>query len=289
MKLYKVFFITIAIIGCSDIPLSEYNELKQEFQEVHIKSTHQQFTIDSLISEINYLKHGSPKLLGQIIQLREEESWDKVLVVYDELRENFPGSNETIKASQIAVEAKDHVAWDKASSRNNISDYKDYMSNFESGIHVQQASDAIDRITQERFAARLKEAKSKNNSYTWKRFLEDYPNYERKRWVENKIIQLEVNEIFADNNTGKLPSSQRLGSFGAGSSKVQIQNNTPYSLVIRYYGPNTRKITIKPRGISNLSLTSGSYKVAASAGGLNYAGVESISGKYSVTYYISNY
>jgi len=68
---------------------------------------------------------------------------------------------------------------------------------------------------------------------------------------------------------------------------VTIENDTGYRLTVRYSGPSVKEIVI-PRGSSETtSLSSGSYKIAASANGLHYAGRESLSGSYSSKYYIS--
>jgi hypothetical protein len=46
-------------------------------------------------------------------------------------------------------------------------------------------------------------------------------------------------------------------------------------------------IEIPSGGTSTVYLSSGTYKIAASACGANYAGTESLSGSYGSTFYIS--
>jgi len=84
-----------------------------------------------------------------------------------------------------------------------------------------------------------------------------------------------------------LPSFAQTNSGYSSTSSVTIKNDTGYELTVRYSGPSVTMISIPRGGSKTTSLSSGSYKIAASAGGLHYGGRESLSGNYSSSYYIS--
>lgn len=127
-----------------------------------------------------------------------------------------------------------------------------------------------------------------NTSEGWRKFLKDNPGYKNKEEINEKIIRAEVNEIANDKNTGEMPSAEKIGNTKTSKSKVIIENDTSCDLTIRYSGPDARRITIAPNSKGTVDLGSGNYIVAASACGYNYSGSETLSGNYSVVYYISN-
>ncbi len=130
-------------------------------------------------------------------------------------------------------------------------------------------------------------AKQTNSSSTWKTFLEDYPNYTQSKSIKRKIIELEVDEIFGDKSTGQLPSFERIGSSYSSNSSISIKNDTGCELTVRYSGGNVRMIEIPAGETRSVTLSSGSYRIAASACGANYAGTEVLQGDYTSSYYIS--
>lgn len=131
------------------------------------------------------------------------------------------------------------------------------------------------------------EAVRTNTSEGWRKFIEDNPSYKNKEEINEKIIRAEVNEIANDRNTGEMPSAEKIGNTKTSKSKVIIENDTSCDLTIRYSGPDARRITIAPNSKGTVELGSGNYTVAASACSYNYAGSETLSGNYSVVYYIS--
>lgn len=117
-------------------------------------------------------------------------------------------------------------------------------------------------------------------------FLEDYPNYKDANAIRDKIIRLEVDEIMGNRNTGQMPTFNQNGYSISSASSVEITNNTGCSLTVRYSGVDVKMIEIPQGGTRRVTLSSGIYKVAASACGENYAGTENLSGSYSSTFYI---
>jgi hypothetical protein len=130
-------------------------------------------------------------------------------------------------------------------------------------------------------------AEQRNSSTAWKDFLSEYPNCNEASNIKKKIIKLEVDEIYGDSETGKMPSFQQSNYGNSSSSTVKITNNTGCDLVVRYSGAQIEMITISEGSTRSISISSGSYKVAATACGHNYAGLENLTGDYTSTFYIS--
>lgn len=288
MKNLIAILVLTLLIGCETIPQSEYDELGEKYTETIEINGSLIAKLDSLQSEIDFLKKGAPKLLKEIQQLRTEKNWRELVAVYLILRENFPSTYELTEATPHYEYALEEMQWAKVKEADRIKQYEDYTEKYPEARHVQEAKNRVSEIKKEQFAQRLQNAKDRNTAQGWRSFLEEYPTYSNRTNIENKIIQLEVDEIFRDTNTGRLPKSNRTGSGGAYSS-VSINNNTSYELILRYSGPSVRKVIIPAYGTSSVSLSSGNYRVAASAGGLHYGGTEYLSGSYDVKYYISSY
>eukprot|EP01093_Parvamoeba_rugata_P008976 TRINITY_DN2516_c0_g1_i6.p2 TRINITY_DN2516_c0_g1~~TRINITY_DN2516_c0_g1_i6.p2 ORF type:complete len:311 (+),score=66.71 TRINITY_DN2516_c0_g1_i6:706-1638(+) len=133
-------------------------------------------------------------------------------------------------------------------------------------------------------------AMQKNSAKAWKDFLSIYPDHLKKNQIEDKIIGLEVDEIFKG-NYGEIPTSSQIGATNYVSSDLEITNNTSYTLTIRYSGPENHRLIISPGASQKVDLKSGNYRVTASVNSSrvnNYAGRESLNGTYSSSYYISN-
>ena len=105
--------------------------------------------------------------------------------------------------------------------------------------------------------------------------------------ISKDWIELEVEKIYNDKNTGEMPTSEKIGSYNSSVSSVSISNDTSCELIIRYSGIDSKMISIPANQTRSLSIQSGSYRITASACGYNYAGSESLSGDYSSKYYIS--
>jgi hypothetical protein len=271
------------------MPMSEYDELREKYEDEHHERLMLNQKLDSLMNEIAYLRDGAPKLLNEIIQLDNEKKWDVLIRIYSTLRRDFPNTNELRQAKPYYDNAIEERTWEATKKKDSKESYEKYVEDNSDGKYLNEAKLRIIEIKKEKFLEALKEAKQKNTSRTWKSFLEEYPDYVGKEQVEQKIISLEVDEIFSNQNTGKLPATNRTGNNSSTESSVAITNNTGYTLVLRYSGPSVKKVSIPSYGTRTVNLSSGRYKVAASAGGLNYAGAEYLSGSYESKYYISSY
>lgn len=130
-------------------------------------------------------------------------------------------------------------------------------------------------------------AMERNSAFALKSLLDEYPNHPKKKSIEDRIIELEVDDIFRDNTTGQLPAADRLRGNSTQTSSVSITNDTGCELTLRYVGVTNKKIIIPIGRTQKVSLSSGNYRVTASACGANYAGSEILDGEYSSTFYIT--
>lgn len=152
---------------------------------------------------------------------------------------------------------------------------------------VDEAAALVDENNNQNLPITFEEAERINTTASWKQFLDENPDYPNKEDIEDRIIRAEVSEIIADERTGEMPTAEKIGSTSSASSIIKIENDTSCDLIIRYSGKDAKKIVIAPNSEGEIRLKSGNYNVAASACGYNYAGSESLSGNYSVVYYIS--
>ena len=134
------------------------------------------------------------------------------------------------------------------------------------------------------------EAQKANDADTWKDFIKLYPEHPQREKINDIIIKLEVDAIFAG-EFEEIPSANRIGEANLVTSNISIKNSTQYTLTVRYSGPENRKIIISPSSTEKVKLKSGNYRVTASVNATrvsNYAGTESLSGGYESNYYIGN-
>ncbi|MEQ3662463.1 MAG: DUF6759 domain-containing protein [Flavobacterium sp.] len=120
-----------------------------------------------------------------------------------------------------------------------------------------------------------------------KEFISKNPEHENIDELNRRIIDLEVDKIYNDKKTGKMPSSDRINYSNSSTSSITITNDTSCELTIRYSGSDSKIITIRANGSKTVNINSGNYRIAATACGYNYAGTENLSGDYTSSYYIS--
>lgn len=117
-------------------------------------------------------------------------------------------------------------------------------------------------------------------------FISKNLNHKEIDLLNKRLIDLEVNEIFDDQNTGKMPVSEKTGSNSSSTSIVSISNDTSCELIVRYSGKDSKMISIPASKTMKVSIKSGGYRITASACGHNYAGSEELNGDYDSRYYI---
>lgn len=201
--------------------------------------------------------------------------------------------NYTLKNIDIAKDSLDNMLWKEALANNDFKKYLDktygLYKKFESGKFKSEAEKIIkqnDSLIWSSEKLAWAEALNKNNSTTYNKFLEYFPKSKNYEKAKLNAIQKEVDEIFNDDKTGKLPESELRNKNNSKYSEVTISNDTGCELIVRYSGQSVRKFILDVGETKTFSLYSGEYRVAASACGSNYAGSESLSGDYSSKFYI---
>ena len=115
------------------------------------------------------------------------------------------------------------------------------------------------------------------------------PNSSHRAELEKRIIDLEVAAIIRGNH-GVLPPASPLRITGGNSAEVAIENQTSYTLTVRYSGSRSYRFDLAPSATRNVTLASGPYQVAATVSSsevIPYAGSDTLSGgSYGVKFFI---
>lgn len=267
--------LSVILLTCSCVLKSDYELLKQDR--------------DRLAADVHDLKFGLPVLFADGKKFLEAGEFKKAKDRFEEVVKLYPDKPESADAAQFIRVIDEEEVWNQAVSSNDVALTEAYLSRYPTGKHVGDAKSRKKELMilnrQNAYDAAVKE----NSSAAWKQFISNYPDHSELTSIKDKIIRLEVDEISRSSNTGELPSFNSAGSSSLTqtSSTVSITNNTGCDLDVRYSGPDATLITIPSASTRTVYLNSGNYKIAASACGMNYAGVENLYGSYNSTFYIS--
>lgn len=280
MKLKILLSLTIFIVFSSCVQQSEYDKLSDENKE--------------LKEQLDELENGAVRLYGQAVELTKnnelEKAEEKLKILFERHSETEESKKGRILAVQIKskkIENADNTSYKNALSINTVESLEKYIAENPKGKFVNECKKNIASVIKENEQKDYENALVTTSSYTLEGFISKYPNHKSVKSFRKKIIELEVDEIFGDKNTGQLPSYDRNSSSYSSYSEIEIENGTQYSLVIRYSGTDTKMIEIPAGATRSISMSSGTYRIAASACGSNYAGTENLQGNYSTRYYIT--
>lgn len=280
MKLKTLLIFTLFIIITSCVQQSEYDKLSDENRE--------------LKEQLDELENGAVRLYGQAVELTKnnelEEAEERLKILFDRHSETEESKKGRILAIQInnkKIENTDNLNYKNALSTGTIESLEKYIIENPNGKFAEECKKNISKVISENELKDYENALVTTSSNTLSEFISKYPNHKSIKSFRKKIIELEVDEIFGDKNTGQLPSFDRNSSSYSSYSEIAIENGTNCTLIVRYSGTDTKMIEI-PAGASRLiSMSSGTYRIAASACGSNYAGTENLQGNYSTRYYIT--
>jgi len=270
----KIIFISIAIlllISCG----SDTERIKAEQQR------------DALAKQLEEIKYGAPNLLSDAQKFYQTGDLQNAKTKLYELQSRHGDRPEAAEGRLLLQEIEEQETWNKALSSEELYSTQTYLDKYSNGKYSKFAKTRLSELKIANEERAFENAQQANSSRIWKRFLEDYPNHPQSKSIRKKIIDLEVDEIFGDRTTGRLPSFDKIGGGYSSTSSISIKNDTGCGLTVRYSGPETRMVEIPAGGTRNVNLSSGSYRIAASACGANYAGTEQLFGEYSSSYYIS--
>lgn len=277
----KIFFIAVTTsILCSCLSPSEHDKVISEKDVIAQER-------DKLKEELENIKFGAPNLLADGKKFYEVKDLAQARQKFQMLVDKHSDMPQSIEARKLLSHIDEEELWNNANTSDDVVISESYINKYPKGRYISKANSRRKELMILNMQRAYDAASNQNTSYFWKTFLEDYPNHDEASAIRKRIIRLEVDEILGDRETGQMPTFNQYGTSYSSSSIVRITNNTGCELTVRYSGPDVEMILIPVGSTKSVSLSSGSYKIAASACGANYAGSESLHGEYGSTFYIS--
>ena len=271
-------FIFLATV-CSCASQDDFNKVQQE--NIQLKE------------ELEEMKFGPERLLKQATNFYNNSQFDSaeaklnlLISKHNESNEAQEGRKLLAKLSDGKSQLEDLNAWKAVESSNVLSSIEGYIQNHSNGKYLTLARQKIASLKVENEKSAYEYAESQNSSYTWSKFIADYPGRSDIEEIKRKIIKAEIAEIRGSSNVSSLPSSNQMDDGYSANSNVSITNNTGYELTVRYSGPDITSISIPAGSTRTVYLKSGSYQVGATAGSVSCAGNEDLHGTYSSSYTI---
>jgi len=241
---------------------------------------------EALEQELRELKFGAPNLLSDAKEFFEAKDYLQAREKLKTLLEKHPDRPESVEAKEMLSVIDEEESWSNALSSTEISNAENYITSYPSGKYLYLAKQRLSELKVAKEKTDYENALTQNSSSVWKNFVTSYPNRSDIAEIKKRIIKCEVDEIMGERETGRLPSFDQTNTAYSSSSNVSITNDTQCELTVRYSGPDITMIEIPAGGTRTVFLSSGSYRIAASACGSNYAGIEDLHGDYSSKYYI---
>lgn len=277
-----VYLISVVLFFSSCVSQSEYDKVLSEKNTLATE-------LERVKKEYDDLKYGAPNLLADGKKFFEAGSYNEAKEKFQLLLEKHASRPEAIEATKLLKIINEEMMWNLVQGSDDIANADSYLTAYPKGKYTK----AVLQRKKELIALKMKNdydaATTQNTSSAWKDFLNNYPNHPDAAAIRKKIIRLEVDEITSNSSTGEMPAFNQYNSGYSSSSVVEITNDTGCELTVRYSGPDAEIIVIPVGATRTAYLTSGEYKIAASACGENYAGTERLSGRYGSTFYIRTY
>lgn len=133
-----------------------------------------------------------------------------------------------------------------------------------------------------------------NTKSAYEKFLSKNPNSEFAAKARERVVDFEVAEI-AKGKHGDFSMSEPRKNFYSPSdeAKIELENQTGYTITVRYSGPKSLKEEIPPYGRRSVSVPPGRYKIAVTTVQPRvrpfYGENEIKAGEYRESFYISSY
>ncbi|MCQ2182170.1 MAG: hypothetical protein MJY89_02040 [Bacteroidales bacterium] len=124
----------------------------------------------------------------------------------------------------------------------------------------------------------------------YRRYIAIFPNGQHRGEANRRFIDREVNDIMSDAHED-LPGIEHVAfDDESPSSTILVENRTEYVLTVYFSGIDSKSVLINPWGRSAVTLTNGTYKIAASVPPAHihpYAGSTQLSGgRYETRFYV---
>lgn len=221
---------------------------------------------------------------------------------------------ELIKQNEIQQE---EAAWSKAVKDETIGSYQLYVIQYPKGRYVSLANIKIALLKEKNTESKIiapsfnyqisptinepiigpDDQKAWNAAIkigtisSYKGYLKKFPSGYYAEEAEKRIIDKEVEAIISGKH-GNLPAPQRSDSKNSYTTSVDIsiKNDTKYILTVLYSGPSSRRLVISSQDSKSITLTPGSYSIAAKVNDpsvIPFAGSHTlIAGEYNEKFYI---
>jgi hypothetical protein len=277
-KYFILFSFSVLIFSC--VSKSEHDKILSEKEDI-IKER------DKLKQELEDIKFGASNLLADGKIFYDAKDYLMSRVKFQLIVDKHPDMPQSIEAKKYLNFINEEELWQKVITYDDISNAEEYISKYPNGKFIDSAFLRKEKLEIINMQKSYDEALSSNSSLAWKNFLDKYPEHPNKKSINEMIIRREVDEISGNSQTGSIPSFDNYSSSNSLISSVEITNDTGCDLIVRYSGVDAKMIEISAGRTKRVNLSSGSYKITASACGANYAGTENLHGSYGSTFYIS--
>ena len=248
-------------------------------------------TVSSYESFLNRFptSHYTPFADAKIRLLREPEAWREAVAVntiaaFRSYVWGYPNGKHLNEANQRMLELAD-AEWENISGTRSEAQLRDFIATYPAARKVAKAEARIQELYND-----LDWVKEQDSLSHYERFVARFPNHPNAKWIEKRIIDLEVNRIAAG-EYGELPRAQPISN-GGDVVAVDVENETGYDLTVRYSGAESKKLIIPIGTKQSVALQAGSYRVAASVGASrirNYYGVDTLKGgRYQSRFYVQS-
>jgi len=124
----------------------------------------------------------------------------------------------------------------------------------------------------------------------YRRYMAIYPNGPHRGEAGRRFIDRQVNDIMSNAHDDLPGIEQTEEDDNSPVSTVVVTNHTEYVLTVYYSGIDSKSVLINPGGRAAVTVTNGSYKVAASVPPANimpFAGTTQLSGgRYEIGFWV---
>ncbi|MEW6468570.1 MAG: hypothetical protein AB1458_06580 [Bacteroidota bacterium] len=234
-----------------------------------------------------------PSVEKRIKEVKEDMEWasaraNNTIQAYEAYILKYPAGRHFIDAKYAVFELKNVLPeWEKTLKANTENAYKSFVAKYPKCSYAPMAFQYLKNKEDEAW----KKALEKTTLQAIQEFIKNYPASSHKIEADKKIIDLELDAIFAG-KYAQLPAAEKVSDIKIRNeySSIEIHNGTGYLLTVWYSGKSdSKKITVLPYATQIIELPDGEYRVAATINGdkvYTCAGMATCSGVYSIKYSI---
>ena len=226
------------------------------------------------------------------IQRMSDEKWQILKNSNDsralkEFIKDYPEAEEVSQASARIKELEILESWERVKDSNDLQALANYAQKNKAHETARLANQRIESLCND-----YEWVKRQDKLPIYHTYLKYNPNSPNKASIEKRIIDLEVAEILSGDH-GELPPSSPVQMTGGTEAQMEIENQTSYTLTLRYSGRQSYRFDLAAGATREVKLATDTYKVTAtvlSPGVIPYAGTDKVQGgRYSSKFYIETH